>query len=134
MSTRKKGLKSLPLFRPFGLPDRIKLISWHAGINLLGPEVNPSFEVLDFFKPGFSELLDGFSAPATHFAMDYNLVGAIQLMHARRDLTQRNQDRVGQAADFIFVRLTNIHDGEIIPPIQPGFELSRRDLEGTLIG
>ena len=59
--------------------------------------------------------------------MRHDFPRRIQLMHAPRQLAERNEVPL-EIADLVFVRLAHIQDKYVVSMIQPRLQLARRDL------
>ena len=68
------------------------------------------------------------SAPRPDLAVDDGLAGRVDLRDAICDFPQRDQRRVGEPRDGVFVRLAHVDDLHVLAEVDPALELERRDL------
>src|SRR5439155_13954066 len=105
------------------------LISGHLGLDLLRPFVDPADEVLGFTEPNLPEEVRDPARADAGLAIDDDFVGRAELVHSGRNLGHRHQDRLVQASNFPFHRLSNVEEDDRFAPIDLLLQLRDRDLE-----
>src|SRR5213594_1134992 len=105
------------------------LISGHLGLDLLRPFVDPADEVLGFTEPNLPEEVRDPARADAGLAIDDDFVGRAELVHTGRNLGHRHQDRLVQASNFPFHRLSNVEEDDRFAPIDLLLQLRDRDLE-----
>src|SRR2546428_11566029 len=105
------------------------LISGHLGLDLLRPFVDPADEVLGFTEPNLPEEVRDPARADAGLAIDDDFVGRAKLVHSGRNLGHRHQDRLVQASNFPFHRLSNVEEDDRFAPVDLLLQLRDRDLE-----
>src|SRR5271166_5686607 len=80
----------------------------HRRINLLGPRGNPALDVVELAESSLLQQAHRLRAAAAGFAMDDDLIRAIQLAHARGQLSKRDQLSLVEMADVPLERLAHV--------------------------
>src|SRR3989454_2412632 len=114
---------------PAGLMICDGLISGHLGLDLVRPFVDPADEVLRLAEADFPQEIRDAARADAGLAVHADLVGRAELVHPRRTLGYRHQDRLVQAGDLPFHRLANVEEADRVAPVEPLLQLRDRDLE-----
>src|SRR2546425_10948536 len=88
------------------------LISGHLGLDLVRPFVDPADEVLRLAEADFPQEIRDAARADAGLAVHDDLVGRAELVHPRRNLGYRHQDRLVQAGDLPFHRLPATEEGD----------------------
>jgi hypothetical protein len=88
----------------------------------------PPFRFFTLRKPGADQQLQGARRAGARFAEQHDLLGAVQLGQAPRQLPQRDQRGVFQVRDLQLVRLAHIHQAQVVALLS-----GARQLAGALI-
>src|SRR5437867_3215810 len=114
---------------PVGLMICDSLISGHLGLDLVRPLVDPADEILRLAEADLpQEVCDAARADAG-LAVHDDLVGRAELVHPRRNLGHRHQDRLVQAGNLPFHRLANVEEDDRVALVDLLLQLRDRDLE-----
>src|SRR3984957_3102970 len=99
----------------------------NSRINLVRPREDSALQVQDFAEAGFAQEIDGFSRALTATAVSHDFTRSVELVHAPRQFTERNQFPV-QIADLIFVRFAHVENEKIVALVETRLQFLRCDL------
>src|SRR5229473_801860 len=102
-------------------------VLWNGRIHFVGPREDSALEIENFPEACFAQEIHGFRGALSAPAMRHDFPRRIQLMHAPRQLAERNEVPL-EIADLVFVRLAHIQDKYVVSMIQPRLQLARRNL------
>src|SRR6266404_3793095 len=102
-------------------------VLWNGRIHFVGPREDSALEIENFPEARFAQEIHGFRGALSAPAMRHDFARRIQLMHAPRQLAERNEVPL-EIADLVFVQLAHIQDKQIVSMIQPRLKLTRRNL------
>src|SRR3989442_9550421 len=102
-------------------------VLWNGRIHFVGPREDSALEIENLPEAHFTKEIHGFRGALSAPAMRHDFARRIQLMHAPRQLAERNEVPL-EIADLVFVRLAHIQDKQIVSMIQPRLKLMRRNL------
>src|ERR1700729_4579329 len=100
-------MRSLKL-RTENCPSVLRYFRIHA----IRPCRDSSGKIVHFAKAGLLQEGDGFRATAAHLAMHDDLAARVELIHALRQIVQRNQISA-DIADLIFMWLAHVEHEQI---------------------
>src|SRR5580693_3175799 len=92
-------------------------VFWHGGIYLVRPCEDAALQVEDLAETRFTQKVHRLGRTLAAAAMRDDFPRGIQLVHAARQLAERNQMSM-QIADLVFVRLAHIQNEKIVSAIE----------------
>ena len=88
------------------------------GVHLIAPGQDAASQVLDLAETGLFQEVYRFPAALAAAAIGDHFIGRIELVHARGDLSQRNQIRARKRANLDLMRLAHVEQKELVAPVQ----------------
>src|SRR3989475_10217085 len=104
-------------------------VSGHLWLDLVSPLVDPADQVLRLAEADFPQEVRDPARPDAGLAVHDDLVGRAELIHAGGNLGDRHQDRLVQARDLPFHRLSDVEKDHLFALVNLLLQLRDRDLE-----
>src|SRR6266849_6030165 len=108
------------------LPAVPRPLFWTLTFNLVRPSQNAALQVPNLAEPGLAQEIDGLCRALTAAAMRDDLARAIELVHAPRQIPQRNQ-MAAQVTNLVFMRLAHVENENFVATVQSSLQLARGD-------